>query len=110
VPEPIPFESRRSSPTAVLYEGRADELDGSIFVVDVPPGKGPALHVHPYPEVFVVEEGSATFTVGDEQVEASAGQFLVVPRETPHGFKNTGEGNLHVVSFHPSPEVVQTWL
>jgi mannose-6-phosphate isomerase-like protein (cupin superfamily) len=40
----------------------------------------------------------------------TAGHVVVVPAETPHGFKNTGEGTLRQVSMHPSAEVRQTWL
>ena len=32
------------------------------MVVNAPPGGGPNLHTHPYEEVFVVQEGHATFT------------------------------------------------
>ncbi len=37
------------------------------------------LHRHPYEEVFVVQEGTATFTAGDETIEAKGGQVVVVP-------------------------------
>jgi quercetin dioxygenase-like cupin family protein len=36
----------------------------SFFLSDTPPRMGPKLHTHPYYEVFVVEEGKLTFTVG----------------------------------------------
>ena len=51
----------------------------SLIVVDAPPGSGPMLHRHPYEEVFVVQEGTATFTAGDETIEAKGGQVVVVP-------------------------------
>jgi mannose-6-phosphate isomerase-like protein (cupin superfamily) len=99
-----------SGPTAVRFEGHAAGAPVSFFVTDTPPGKGPGLHIHPYPEVFVVEEGEATFTAGDEQVVVTGGHVVVVPAETWHGFKNSGEETLHIVSIHPSGEIVQTWL
>ena len=34
------------------------------------PGIGPVLHVHPYDEVFVIQQGRARFFVGDEVIEA----------------------------------------
>ena len=37
----------------------------SIILVHSEPGVGPKLHRHPYPEVFVVESGQATFRIGD---------------------------------------------
>lgn len=104
-----PIESLRRSPTAALFEGR-DQAPVSVFVTEYPHGRGPDLHVHPYPEVFVVETGTATFTAGDEQLTVPAGNIVVVPAETPHGFKSAGDDTLRVVSVHPSPTVQQTDL
>jgi len=41
--------------------------------VDAPPGGGPKLHKHPYEEIFVVQEGTATFTAGDETIKVEGG-------------------------------------
>jgi quercetin dioxygenase-like cupin family protein len=61
----------------------------SVIVVDAPPGGGPRLHRHPYEEVFVVQEGSATFTAGDDVIEAMGGQVIVVPAGVAHKFVNS---------------------
>lgn len=106
----IPIEDLRRSPTAALFEGGSDELPISIFVTAYQRGQGPALHVHPYPEVFVVQDGTATFTAGDEQLTVEAGHVVIVPAETPHGFKGAGDDTLRVVSVHPSATVRQTDL
>ena len=37
----------------------------SLILVHSQPGVGPRLHRHPYPEVFVVESGQATFRIGE---------------------------------------------
>ena len=102
----------QKTPTAALFEGakHGDGMAVSFFVTAHPPGEGPDLHFHPYAEAFLVQEGEATFTAGDDEVLARAGQVVVVPPETPHGFKNAGTGTLRIVSFHPNPEVIQTWL
>jgi quercetin dioxygenase-like cupin family protein len=105
----IPIEDLRRSPTAALFQGR-DEAPVSIFVTQYERGQGPSLHLHPYPEVFVVQTGTATFTAGDEQLTVAAGHIVVVPAETPHGFKGAGDDTLRVVSVHPSPTVQQTDL
>jgi mannose-6-phosphate isomerase-like protein (cupin superfamily) len=105
-----PIEDLRRSPTAALFEGR-DDIPISIFVTDYPErGQGPDLHVHPYPEAFVVLAGTGTWTAGEEQIPVTAGHIVTVPAETPHGFKNAGEDPLRVVSVHPSPTVQQTDL
>ncbi len=105
----IPIEALRRSATAALFEGR-DEVPVSIFVTEYEHGQGPALHLHPYPEVFVVQTGTAAFTVGDEEVLVEAGHIVVVAAATPHGFKGAGDDRLRVVSVHPSGTVEQTDL
>ena len=104
-----PIDDLRRSPTAALFEG-GDAVGVSIFVTEYPRGKGPDLHVHPYPEVFVVERGTAVFTAGDEQLTVTGGHIVTVPAETPHGFKGAGDDTLRVVSVHPSGTVQQTDL
>jgi mannose-6-phosphate isomerase-like protein (cupin superfamily) len=99
------------SPTASLFEGRKyADVELSFFVTSTPPGGGPPLHVHPYAEVFLVQEGTATFTAGDERLVVTEGHVVVVAAETPHRYENRGEGTLRQVSIHPSGEVQQTWL
>lgn len=105
----IPIEDLRLSPRAALFEG-GDEAPVSMFITRYDRGEGPDLHLHPYPEVFVVQAGSAVFTVGDERLEVAAGNIVIVPGETPHGFKNPGDDKLRVVSVHPSASVQQTDL
>ena len=105
----IPIDDLRRSPTAALFEGR-DQIGVSIFVTEYMRGQGPDLHTHPYPEVFVVERGTAVFTAGDEQLEVPGGNIVIVPAETVHGFKCAGDDPLRVVSVHPSPTVEQTNL
>ena len=53
---------------------------------------------------------AGTWTAGDEVVELHANQMLVVPPHTPHGFRNTGERPLLVVSIHESGTLEQTFI
>jgi mannose-6-phosphate isomerase-like protein (cupin superfamily) len=82
------------SGTAYKFEGHHYDTDLSFFLTGTPPGSGPKLHKLPYEEVFVVQEGRATITVGDATLEATGGQILVVPAGVPHGFVNSGTGPL----------------
>ena len=102
-----PIDDLRRSPRAALFEGR-DEIPISMFITQYERGRGPDLHYHPYAEAFVVQAGTATFTVGEDEVVVEAGNVVVVPPETVHGFKCTGDDTLRVVSVHPSPTVQQT--
>jgi mannose-6-phosphate isomerase-like protein (cupin superfamily) len=78
--------------------------------VDTPPGSGPKLHRHPYEEVFVVQESTATFTAGDEEIEAKGGQVVVAPAGVAHKFVNSGAGRLRQVDIHASERFVTEWL
>ena len=96
------------SKIAHRFEGcRYGDVDVSFFLVDSPPGGGAVLHHHPYEEIFVTLEGEATFTVGDDTIEVSAGQIVVAPAGVPHKFVNSGSGPLRQVDIHPSGRIQQ---
>lgn len=82
----------------------------SFFVVDAPVGSGPSLHTHPYEEIFIVQEGQATYTIDSTILEVKAGQIVIVPAGVPHKFVNSGEGHLRQVNIHASPQMITDWL
>jgi quercetin dioxygenase-like cupin family protein len=82
----------------------------SIILVHSAPGAGPALHRHPYAEVFVVESGQATIRLGDDEVIARGGQIAVAPANLPHGFTNTGDGELRLTAIHGASQFDTEWL
>ena len=92
------------------YTGEELGAGVCVIVVDAPPGGGPKLHRHPYEEVFVVQEGEATFRVGDETRVVRAPEVLTVPPDTAHGFTNTGTGPLRQIDIHVSPRFITEWL
>jgi mannose-6-phosphate isomerase-like protein (cupin superfamily) len=99
------------SPTAWLFEGGLRAGVGvSMFIVRTPPGAAVELHVHPYPETFLLLEGHGRWTAGEDVVELKPNQMVTVPPQTPHGFRNIGEQPLLVVSVHESGAVQQTFL
>src|ERR671917_2056935 len=72
------------------FEGyRYGDVNVSFFLVDSPPGGGPVLHTHPYEEIFITLEGEATFTVGDDTMEATFGQIRVGPGGVAPEFVHT---------------------
>jgi mannose-6-phosphate isomerase-like protein (cupin superfamily) len=105
----ISIEDLRRSATAALFEGR-DHVAISIFVNEYELGQGPSLHLHPYPEVFVVQAGTAAFAVGDDELILTGAHIVAVPARTPHAFKGAGDDRLRVVSVNPSGTVEQTNL
>ena len=99
------------SPTAALFEGRARAGIGiSVFVVRTPPGGSVDLHVHPYSETFILLGGRGRWSAGDRVEELGPDQMLVVPPNTPHGFRNVGDTPLLLVSVHESGALEQTFL
>jgi mannose-6-phosphate isomerase-like protein (cupin superfamily) len=87
-----------------------EETNVSFIWVDMPPGDSVRLHKHPYAEIFVIQEGHVTFTVGSETLAAQAGQVVIVPAETPHKFVNSGDGPLRQIDIHQSPQFITDWL
>jgi mannose-6-phosphate isomerase-like protein (cupin superfamily) len=73
-------------------------------------GLGPKLHVHPYDEVFVIQQGRARFFVGDQVIDAEAGETVLGPAGVPHKFVNLGPGRLQTLDIHLSPRWIQTDL
>jgi mannose-6-phosphate isomerase-like protein (cupin superfamily) len=92
------------------FQGHHCDANISFIVVDAPPGGGPKLHRHPYEEVFVVQEGTATFNAGEETIEVSGGHVVVVPAGVAHKFVNSGTGRLRQVDVHASDRFVTEWL
>jgi quercetin dioxygenase-like cupin family protein len=100
-----------SSETAYRFEGyKYGDVDVSFFLTDTPPGRGSELHTHPYDEVFVIQEGKATFTVGDNTIDANGGQIVIVPAGVPHKYVNNGDGVLQKISIHPTKQMITEWL
>ena len=86
------------------------DVDVSFFLSDTAPGKGPDLHKHPYDEVFVVQEGELTFTVGEETIKATGGQIVIAPTGAPHKFVNSGTGRAKHIDIHTSRRMITDWL
>lgn len=73
-------------------------------------GAGPRLHRHPYSETFVIRSGRALFTVGQQKIEAGAGEIVVAPANVPHKFENLGPGPLETIDIHENGTFVTEWL
>jgi mannose-6-phosphate isomerase-like protein (cupin superfamily) len=91
----------------VKFEGGDYGFGSSFFHVKVEPGQGASLHVHPYPETWIVIRGRVRFTVGGEPIEPGEGNMVVAGKEIPHKFVNIGSGPLEMVCLHPSERIIQ---
>jgi mannose-6-phosphate isomerase-like protein (cupin superfamily) len=64
------------------------------------PGDGPPLHVHhKEDEIFRIVEGRFRLRIGDATFDAGPGDTLLLPRDVPHSFINSGDvtGRLLIV-------------
>ena len=100
----------KDAPRTIKFEGGPHGPALSFFAVVMAPDKHVALHVHPYTETWFVQEGSVRFTAGSQTIEAGPGDIMVVEPETPHGFRNVGDGDLKMMCMHDSPQIIQTFL
>ena len=104
-------EELTHSETAHRFEGYLHgEANVSFFLIDAPPGGGPGLHTHPYEEVFVIQDGEVTFTVGEATIEAKSGQIVIVPAGVPHKYVNSGAGRARHIDIHTSRRMSTVWL
>jgi mannose-6-phosphate isomerase-like protein (cupin superfamily) len=101
------------TPSTFSRELVGDDLGGvpaCVIFVDAEPGQGPALHEHPYSELFFILEGEATFTDGTDERAVGAGAVVVVPPDHPHGFVNSGAGRLRQIDVHLNGRFETRWL
>ncbi|HEV2769875.1 MAG TPA: quercetin 2,3-dioxygenase [Solirubrobacteraceae bacterium] len=78
-----------------VIKATAASTGGQLAIIDVtePAGMEAPLHVHHNEdEGFFVLEGSVTIYVGDERVDARAGDFAWGPRDVPHRYKVGPDG------------------
>jgi mannose-6-phosphate isomerase-like protein (cupin superfamily) len=97
--------------TSLEFEGfEHGDVGLSFILVNGEPGGGPRLHRHPYAEVFVIQEGRATFTVEGQTIDAAAGQVVVARPGEAHKFVNSGDGPLKQLDIHASDRFITEWL
>ena len=58
----------------------------------------------------MIQEGSVTFTVDGEEIEAGPGTIVVVPPGAVHSFKGSSDERTRQVNIHPVPVMETTWL
>ena len=112
-PHPLVIPLGELDPTPHSHEfvgADNGDVPFSVILVHSQPGVGPKLHRHPYAEVFIVESGEATFQLGDETVVVPEGHVVVGPPDVPHGFTNTGSGELRLVAIHGAGRFNTEWL
>ena len=96
----------RYTSAVAVFEGH-DEAPVSFHVTEFERGEGTPLHLHPYPELFLVERNTALFTAGDEELIVEAAHFVLVPANTHHRYVGASDEAVRVASVQPSGTVQQ---
>jgi quercetin dioxygenase-like cupin family protein len=83
----------------------SEQTDGRLFQLLARDRRGaaPPLHIHHNEdETFLVLAGGMSFFVGDERIEAIAGDFVFAPMNVPHAFLVKSDRAEYLSSFTPA--------
>jgi mannose-6-phosphate isomerase-like protein (cupin superfamily) len=102
----------RGTKILVKVSGEKSERLYTLLEMTHPPNVGPALHVHPKaPEAYYVLEGEYSVRYGDEAVLAKAGDFVFIPKGTPHNYQSGQKGGKSWSHRRRAWKgILQTWL
>lgn len=104
------------NPIGVLtFKAIGAETEGKLTAIDVvaEPGQGPPLHRHESEDEYILFlEGRFEMKVREQLTEASPGDFVFIPRGTPHTWRNAGTTPARFFAgFNPaSPRFEQLFL
>jgi uncharacterized cupin superfamily protein len=88
--------------------GRVDSI--SLFFESVGPGEVGPLHVHAADEAIFVEDGELEVRIGDQVDRIGPEEVAFIPRNTPHGWRNVGPGELKLRAVHPTNVIAIEYL
>src|SRR3954447_22965574 len=74
----------------------------NVSIITMAPGReGPDAHVHgDEDDAFFILDGDLTFILGDEEVAAPAGTFVLVPPGVLHTFANRTARPVRILNLH----------
>lgn len=81
----------------------ASATGGNLFIVEgvIPPGVLVTPHTHSREdECSYILEGALSYLVGDEEVDVTAGSYVVKPRGVRHAFWNSSDRPARVLEMH----------
>jgi len=79
---------------SAVFKADGAETAGSYSISEWwldPHTRGHGAHSHPPDDAFFVLEGTMSFLVGDDWVDAPTGSFILVPGGVTHTFENRGD-------------------
>jgi mannose-6-phosphate isomerase-like protein (cupin superfamily) len=116
-----PGEGRRypMGRLSAVFKADGAETAGGYSVSEwwlEPHTKGPGAHHHPEDDVNFVLEGTLSFFVDDEWIDAPAGSFVLLPGGVTHTFENRGDTRAGFLSisapgdFEPRMASIADWF
>jgi len=78
----------------VLIGRRDGAASFSLRYFEIPPRGKSSLDRHAHDHGVYILKGKARVLMGEEKVEAGAGDVLYIPPDEPHQFENIGDGPL----------------
>ena len=76
----------------------------AMRVAKFEPGAVFETHQHPYEHEIFVLEGEGVVEGPEGEIPMRPGVALYVPPDEPHGYRNTGTGELRFICIIPHPE------
>ncbi|MGN0404576.1 MAG: cupin domain-containing protein [Bariatricus sp.] len=107
--EGMEFPAGRKS--RVMY-GENGKINGEYFVQGysvVYPGGGIPIHDHETIETYTILSGTGEMYVDGETQPLKAGDSVYIDRGLPHGLKNTGSEDMHVMYVYAPKMIVDHW-
>lgn len=106
-------------PLRAVFKADGDETQKRYSISEWwldPYTRGPGAHTHDEDDVFFVIEGTMSFFVGGEWIDAPKGSLVIAPGGTAHDFENrtakrAGALNVSVPGdFEPHMEGIAAWF
>lgn len=96
--EALSFTTTPTDHMRFLLEGDASVPD--IYDERLMPGDGPPWHRHPWATWDTVIEGKVRFRIGDQTIDAEAGDLVFSPPNVPHAFMGAGHGGSRILGVN----------
>jgi quercetin dioxygenase-like cupin family protein len=87
---------------ATVFKADGKETAGQYSISEwwlEPHTQGPGAHSHEEDDVFYVVEGTMSFLVNGQWMDAPKGSFVLVPGGSTHDFENRSDARAGVLNF-----------
>lgn len=96
-----PTHERGGARFTSLASPARGSAETSVWIVEIDPGTPATPHSVTREEVFVVLDGTAGVTIGEDHGDAAAGDSFVVPPDTMFEVSNAGDVALRMMCCLP---------